>query len=597
MEKEIKALIQADHEGDSAQISAIFNDCPRILLEAPAGCGKTKTMVSKVAYALATGLVPVNKKILALTFSVNAAYKMKKDISEKLPRMGIDSIVSPAALNHKISITNYHGFARRVLSLYGYLLHENMPDVNIFVAYNEGDLEEIEASGVELDGDEKATLQAFSDAVKGCNDEKIESLFEQYCELILHKFIPKYCITYNGYLVLCIKLLEEKEKLMDFYRELYPYIMIDEFQDTNYLSWKLIKLLIYENTKLFFMGDSLQRIYGFIGAIPNLLETAKTEFSMTEIKLYKNYRFRNNPNMLLLDRNIRRNAENYLHPMIEENAKINLSLFSTQEEEATHISELVKRLCDSKGDKVAILIQQRNPNADIIMKRLEAGSIDFFYGLFSDDDLEYIQYHQKALRGFFSVLESSRTKRVNKTLLNKVYNVLLQNYKNSSSKIIQSLLILTEAFFNKLLAEYGFLENEEKIAYINDTFENRALKQSMDYVDSKVFLSTVHGAKGLEWNYIVLPDMEPYVFPNFNSLCGDCDFSTGRIVSGDYCRMQVENHTEKEILEELSIFYVAVTRAQKEVFFSSSKKRYNSYGEIKNSYISCLLTMPGIVIG
>lgn len=595
MEKEIKALIQADHEGDSAQISAIFNDCPRILLEAPAGCGKTKTMVSKVAYALATGLVPVNKKILALTFSVNAAYKMKKDISEKLPHMGIDSIVSPAALNHKISITNYHGFARRVLSLYGYLIHENMPNVNSFVAYNEGDLEGIEASGVELDGGEKALLQAFFAAVKGCNNAQIEFLYEKYFELLLQKFIPKNCITYNGYLVFCIKLLEEKQKLKDFYQELYPYIMIDEFQDTNYLSWKLIKLLICQKTKLFFMGDSLQRIYGFIGAIPNLLETAKTEFSMTKIILNKNYRFRNNPNMLLLDRNLRRNAENYLNPIIEENAKIKLSLFNTQKEEATHVSGLVKRLCNSKDDKVAILIQQRNPNAEMIMKRLEEDSINFFYGLFSDDDLEYIQYHQKALRDFFSVLESSRTKRVNKTLLNKVYNMLLKNYKNSSSKIIQSLLILTEAFFNKLLVEYSFLENEEKIAYINDTFENRALKQSMDYVNSKVFLSTVHGAKGLEWSYILLPDMEPYVFPNYHSLCGACDFSTGRVVTGDYCRIQVESHTEKEILEELSVFYVAVTRAQKEVFFSASKKRYNSNGEIK-SHISCLLTMPGIVI-
>ena len=79
----IKSLIQAEHEGDQAQINAVISDYHRILLEAPAGCGKTKTMVSKVAYVLASGIVPANKKILALTFSVNAAYKMKKDISDK----------------------------------------------------------------------------------------------------------------------------------------------------------------------------------------------------------------------------------------------------------------------------------------------------------------------------------------------------------------------------------------------------------------------------------------------------------------------------------------------------------------------------------
>lgn len=593
---DIKSLIQAEHEGDKAQINAVISDYHRILLEAPAGCGKTKTMVSKVAYVLASGTVPANKKILALTFSVNAAYKMKKDISEKLPQMGIDDICSPANLNSKILITNYHGFARRVLKLYGYLLYSNISDVNMFVAYNEENVEEIEAAGIELSDENQILLHSFSEAVKGCNSEKIEALFQKYYELIIEKFVPKSCITYNGYLVLCIKLLEDKKKLRDFYQLLYPYIMIDEFQDTNYLSWKLIKLLIHQSTKLFFMGDSLQRIYGFIGAIPNLLEIAKNEFSMIKNQLDKNYRFRNNPNMLLLDKNIRHNAENYLDPLIEENAKVKLTLHDTQEQEAINTSALVQSFLKSKEDKVAILIQQRNPNAEIIMKQLEDDSIDYFYGLFSDDDLEYIQYHQKALKILFLVLEQSRSKRVNKTLLNKVCAVLRQNYKDSSSKVIQSLLILTEAFFNKLLAEYLFLENEEKIAYINDTFENRALKQSMDYVDSRVFVSTVHGSKGLEWDYVILPDMEPYLFPNFGSLCGNCDFRTGRVSVGDYCRIQIENHVEKDVLEELSVFYVAVTRAQKDVFFSASRKRYNSSGEEKNSKISCLLTMPGIEI-
>ncbi|KXL53891.1 ATP-dependent helicase/nuclease subunit A [Anaerotignum neopropionicum] len=92
MELDIKALILDEHEGDNSQISAIFSEFPRIMLEAPAGCGKTKTMVSKVAYVLATNVIPMNKKILALTFSVNAAYKMKKDITEKLPNMGISAV-------------------------------------------------------------------------------------------------------------------------------------------------------------------------------------------------------------------------------------------------------------------------------------------------------------------------------------------------------------------------------------------------------------------------------------------------------------------------------------------------------------------------
>lgn len=148
----------------------------------------------------------------------------------------------------------------------------------------------------------------------------------------------------------------------------------------------------------------------------------------------------------ILEKIISHNAENYLEPLIEENAKVKLTLHDTQEQEAINTSALVQSFLKSKEDKVAILIQQRNPNAEIIMKQLEDDSIDYFYGLFSDDDLEYIQYHQKALKILFSVLEQSRSKRVNKTLLNKVCAVLRQNYKNASSKVIQSLLVLTEAF-------------------------------------------------------------------------------------------------------------------------------------------------------
>lgn len=208
MELDIKEKILSDHEGDASQLNAVFNDSPRIILEAPAGCGKTKTMVSKVAYLLATNTIPVNKKILALTFSVNSAYKMKKDIAEKLPNIGITSISSPVSLNHKVSITNYHGFARRVLSLYGYLLHTDLPAVNLFTAFNEENLTGIANANIVLVENQISLLNSFSSYIKTCDIQNIEKYFDRYCNLLLEKFIPNQSITYNGYLALCIKLLE-----------------------------------------------------------------------------------------------------------------------------------------------------------------------------------------------------------------------------------------------------------------------------------------------------------------------------------------------------------------------------------------------------
>ena len=71
--------------------------------------------------------------------------------------------------------------------------------------------------------------------------------------------------------------------------------------------------------KTIFMGDSLQRIYGFIGAIPNILEISTNKFNMHQILLKQNYRFRHNSTLLLLSENIRANAYNFNSPNIEKN--------------------------------------------------------------------------------------------------------------------------------------------------------------------------------------------------------------------------------------------------------------------------------------
>jgi len=114
----------------------------------------------------------------------------------------------------------------------------------------------------------------------------------------------------------------------------------------------------------------------------------------------------------------------------------------------------------------------------------------------------------------------------------------------------------------------------------------------MEYVEKNVFLSTVHGAKGLEWDYVILPDMEQYAFPNF-SICSSCNFKYNNI-QNEFCQFIYDKRIERQFLEELSVFYVSVTRAKRNVYFSSSKKRIHHSGVEKDAYVSCLLSLPGI---
>ena len=81
----VEDIIEAKHMGDVEQLSFIFSDNKKIIVTAPAGCGKTTAMVSKIARELSNGSISSNKKVLAMTFSVNAAMKIKDSLKKLLP--------------------------------------------------------------------------------------------------------------------------------------------------------------------------------------------------------------------------------------------------------------------------------------------------------------------------------------------------------------------------------------------------------------------------------------------------------------------------------------------------------------------------------
>ena len=178
----IKEKIKDLHNNDERQLEVIFSNANKLIVEAPAGCGKTKTIISKIAYIIATNELPNPKKILALTFSVNAAYKMKKDVREELPKMIDADKANPLKVNDKVYISNYHGFARQILNLYGYLMHENLRNIIIFDSVDDSDMEENYQLGIGLSLEQSRNISDFSQAVKEINIDYIKSSFNRYIE-------------------------------------------------------------------------------------------------------------------------------------------------------------------------------------------------------------------------------------------------------------------------------------------------------------------------------------------------------------------------------------------------------------------------------
>jgi DNA helicase-2/ATP-dependent DNA helicase PcrA len=581
----VKKKIGERHFGDLKQLEVVFSASPRILVEAPAGYGKTNTMVSRIAYMLATGQIPYPKRLLALTFSVNAAYKIKRDVIEQVPELLSGTGLS-VNVNNKVFISNYHGFCRNVLKKYGYLLSESLFSIDKLQSVDDSNPQRIMSSYKQLDLTAANLLADFDRALKKTDAKSLAALLDSYNRTIITNLLPNESISYNSILTLTIKLFQDYPKILEFYQRYYRVILVDEYQDTNTLSYWLIKLLIADKSKVMLLGDSLQRIYGFIGAIPNLLSKSQSEFDLARITLDTNHRFASNQQMLQLDSNIRRNAENPYRPAIAKEVIVDLTVAADQQAESSRIADKCVSLIKSNaGARLAILVKQRGSNVNSIIESFGDLGIPYFFCLFTDEEAGYIQFHRRCRAVFGDLIKLNN--RITKALCASHIKKVLQKYPRGINPMDDSLLSLLEIFWERIFVDYQYLSNDEKLFLIIDTFEYNGLKQYIEYAKSDIIISTVHAAKGLEWDFVILPDMEQDSFPNYYGLCGSCGCRPN-------CQLIVTDRNERQFLEELSVFYVAVTRAKKQVYFSCSGTQLDSSNNPRSKEISCFLRLPGI---
>jgi DNA helicase-2/ATP-dependent DNA helicase PcrA len=586
----IREKITAQHGGDEKQLEVIFSDSPRLIVEAPAGYGKTTTMISRIAYLFATGGIPNPKRILGLTFSVNAALKVKREVAEKLPEL-LGTQNSPIAISEKVTMTNYHGFCKGVLKKYGYLLADALrKDVNLFKAVGEGKVGQRAELTTLLTQQETQTLKAMEESIKASTMPNREAI-QAYNGIVAKKLLPVELITHNAVILFVAEIFERFAEVRKFYQNFYPLIVVDEFQDTNCIAWGLLDSLISDGANLIFLGDPLQRIYGFIGALPGIMDEAADKYDMTQIALAQNYRFKDNDEMLKLDTNIRANAATAFSPTITDVAQLPAFWGKVQEDEATKIVGKVRTVIADGVDRIAILCRARGKNADIIEEQLLKDGISYFYGMFTDEDRDYIEFHNKCQGAF--VRRFGKQKHINKKALTAFSDGIKQVYAATEDKTSASLLLLLDALIEKVAVDYAELQAEDKYDLMIDIFENRQLKQAMEYVNSQVIFSTVHGAKGLEWDYVILTDIEQWVY----TVCRDCTSPLKNAADKSYCQLPqpVPDRIQSQLLDDLCVFYVGLTRAKKQVYVSASAERFNSKGrQFTNGKICCLAMVNGV---
>lgn len=563
------------HSGDAEQLGFIFSDASRLIVNAPAGCGKTTAMVSKIARELSLGNIESNKKILAMSFSVNASIRIKSDVKELLPSL----VNNPKLLLKKLDIANYHNFAMRLLHKYGFYLNKEFINLSEFRIISDSIVKKENL----ISSSDNYIIEELTKVVSSFDFSQIKSVMDQYWETINNTLINKKIITYNGILIAAIKLLSN-DNIKKFYTNYYSMIIIDEFQDTNILSYLFIKSLI-DNNKVVFLGDGIQRIYGFLGALDDVFQRVETDYSPQIISFKNNYRY-NNTSMKELDYLIRAYVDQYIDPKLE--SSILIKKLQSDAEEVNFISEGIKNIIESNCN-VAILLRA-GWQGGIIAEKLKGESIHFFNGLYSENDCEFINFYNVAIEEFYNNVSGNAVQSSLKKCLQAIKNREHEIYTNDQKKyIFDSLYKLLEKLFE--VSKNWESTRKERYKNIEFSLNNNGLKHMMEYLDEKVVLTTIHSAKGLEWDYVILPQMNQGIFPSWNYMCKKCQGLNSCKIDNDSCTSLLVPEMKTLFREELSVLYVALTRAKKNVFFTVNTG-INTHGRPKKE--NCFINLPGI---
>ena len=317
-----------------------------VLILAGAGSGKTRTLTYRIANLISRGVKPWN--ILALTFTNKAAREMR-DRVEKL--VGADADEMWIGTFHSVCVR----ILRRDIEKLGYQ--------RSFTIYDDDDQLRVIKDGVKALGvDEGRTPpkeirnkisdaknkmltpdEWFQDSVK---DYQCQQFHDVYC-YYEERLRAANALDFDDLLLRTLQLFVDHPPVLDYYRQRFQYVHVDEYQDTNAAQYTLVRLLTQESRNLCVVGDDDQSIYGWRGAdIRNILDFEKDFPDAQVIKLEQNYR--STANILdaanqVIAHNVGR-KEKALWTDAGEGEKIHLYSAGDEREEAAWICERVRKL-------------------------------------------------------------------------------------------------------------------------------------------------------------------------------------------------------------------------------------------------------------
>lgn len=594
-----------------------------VLVLAGAGSGKTRVITYKLAYLIKNmGLAPW--QILALTFTNKAADEMKTRVSGILNRE--ESFI------RKMWVSTFHSSCARILRYEGQKLGLD----NNFTIYDTDDSKKLikdimKSLSVSISKTPAEILQAISwrknkpypepsDFVNSDYQEKLLDIWQEYEK----RLMAQNAIDFDNIILKAIELFAHHPDTLKHYQNIFQYILVDEFQDTNDAQYELIRLINGERHSITVVGDDDQSVYGFRGAQVANVSRFVNDFTHCEVvRLEQNYR---STQVILkaansvIDKNSGRIGKT-LWTENHEGDKIELLQAEDERMEGQLVVDNIRN--HFSPDSSYAIFYRMNFQSRVFEELLKQsriqyqifGTVKFYERREIKDTLAYLYLlvNERDDTNLLRIINVPRRGIGDKTiqeiihlsneLLLPLYSTIKYAVTNNmlSVKIAQKMKEFTGLIdelrsrmesispydlVDAVLQKTGYLDYLQKeedgeerksnvTAFMNGVTEHIrrygdeadirnflneiSLYTDIDNLDknnAKVYLMTVHNAKGLEFDKVYITGLEENIFPHFRSA-----------------------NDRKDLEEERRLFYVALTRAKKNVMLSHTQARtqYGSY--------------------
>lgn len=585
---------------NSQQETAVQNIEGAVLLLAVPGSGKTTVLVNRLGYMIfCRGIAP--ESILTVTYTVAATNDMKRRFIETFG----------AKYGQRLEFRTINGISQKILQYFGAITGKSPFEVadkeavrilkHVFFAVNK-------QFSTENDIKNAQTAITYIKNMR-LKEEQIEQLsvdvrnFPQIYKAYNRALREQKLIDYDDQMVYALQILEQFPQVLQYFREKYSYICVDEAQDTSKLQHDMISLLVGEQGNLFMVGDEDQSIYGFRAAYPAALVSFEKTYTHAKVLFMEsNYRSREEI-VKAADRLIQQNTarhSKHMRPTKAAGGKVCQIRVKTRKGQYEYLLKIAKD-CQKE---TAILYRNNEsalPLIDCMERqgvpyRMKSRDMSFFSHPIVNDIRDYIslaldpfdgdaflRIYYKLGAGIskavaLQVVEQNRRK---VPLIDAVDDCMgISSFTKRRCRVLSVhfdkmrmetagkalFRILHHMGYEEYMLDHGMDSGKVEILQLLAEHElcledfPKRLDRLQEIVSEEqtnspgsVILSTLHSSKGLEYERVYLIDMLAGVLPSYKEPRG-------------------EKKTQEEVNayeEERRLYYVGMTRAKEELYIFS----------------------------